>query len=99
MLGSVGSARSFARAQLVYRLGTRDSGLATRDSRLGTRDSGLATRDLALLCLELRSAYLDRRLARLISANLIRLAVIFFIKETIHRRKKSETKTDRIANS
>ena len=26
MLGSVGSARSFVRAQLVYRLGTRDSG-------------------------------------------------------------------------
>ena len=65
MLGFVGSALSFARAQLVY--------------RLGTRDSGLATRDLALLCLELRSAYLDRRLARLISANLIRLAVIFFL--------------------
>ena len=60
MLGSVGSARSFARDQLVI-------------------DSGLATQDLTLLCLELCSAYLDRRLARLILAKLIRLAIIFFI--------------------
>ena len=88
MLGSVGSARSFARAQLGALLGLSSC-----------IDSGLATRDFDLLSLELRSAYLDRRLARLISAKLIRLAIIFFIKETIHRRKKCETKTDRIANS
>ena len=73
MLGSVGSARSFARAQLVYRL---------------------ATRDLALLCLELRSAYLDRRLARLISAKLIRISAYhyFFYKGNNTQTKKCETK-------
>ena len=70
MLGSVGSARSFARAQLGALLGLSSC-----------IDSGLATRDLALLCLELRSAYLDRRLARLISAKLIRLAIIIFLNK------------------
>ena len=98
---------SWLRLDLVLRIWARGSTRCLAPSaQLGALfglssciDSGLATRDLALLCLELRSAYLDRRLARLILAKLIRLAIIFFIKETIHRRKKCETKTDRTENS
>ena len=48
MLGSVGSARSFARAQLVYRLGTRDSGFgfALLGASLGLSGSQASSADL-----------------------------------------------------
>ena len=48
MLGSIGSARSFARDQLVYRLGTRDSGFgfASLGALLGLSGSQTSSADL-----------------------------------------------------